>query len=226
MGRDITLSEAVIAGLKRYDSPTLANAIETFDIRPRSEGFTSSPVRAIFTDQAPVVGLAVTGKISSASPSTEGYSRRAWWEYVLSTPSPRIVVFEDIDDPPGLGAFWGEVNANIHRALGCEGVITNGSVRDLEEVHDLGFGYFAASVAVSHAYVRLVEFNVDVQVAGLTVKPGDLLHADRHGALSIPPAIAEALPGVAAELIGRERTVIEYCQSGEFDLDGLAKLVG
>ena len=137
-------------------------------------------------------------------------------------PSPRIVVFEDVDDPPGLGAFWGEVNANIHRTLGCEGVITNGSVRDLAEVRELGFSYFAGSVAVSHAYVRLLEFNVPVQVGGLTVEPGDLLHADRHGALSVPPDIADAIPGAIAKLIERERAVIELCQSDSFDLDRLA----
>src|SRR5262249_22005172 len=158
------------------------------DVRSRSEGFTTG-IKCVFPDLPVMVGYAVTGRIRSATATKESYSRRPWWEYVLSIPAPRVVVFEDVDDPPGVGAFWGEVQTNIHRALGCIGVVTNGCVRDLTEVRALPFHYFAGSIAVSHAYVRLVDFGEAVTVGNLTVRPGDLLHADQHGVLSIPAGI-------------------------------------
>src|SRR5688572_18708917 len=128
------LAPELLDALRRFDTPTVANAIETFDIRSRSEGFTAPEIRAIFADQVPVVGYAVTGRIRTATPDATSYPRRQWWDYILTIPSPRVVVLEDLDDPPGVGAFWGEVNASIHRRLGCAGVVTNGGVRDLAEV--------------------------------------------------------------------------------------------
>jgi regulator of RNase E activity RraA len=137
-----------------------------------------------------------------------------------------LVVLEDLDDPPGRGAFWGEVQANIHRTLGCVGAVTNGSVRDLAETQALPFALFASAVAVSHAYVRLEEMGTEVTVGGLTVRPGDLLMGDRHGVISIPIDRASDLVAAAKRLIERERRIIEYCRSDDFSLDGLETVVG
>jgi regulator of RNase E activity RraA len=136
----------------------------------------------------------------------------------------RVVVLHDLDDPPGIGAYWGEVQSNIHRALGCVGTVTDGSVRDLDEVHDLGFHFFAGGVAVSHAYVHLVDFGSPVEVGGLTVRPGDLLHGDQHGVLSIPLEIARDVADGVVQVERREREIIGYCQSRGFTREGLEAL--
>jgi regulator of RNase E activity RraA len=218
------LPAAILEALRGYDSPTLANAIETFNVRSRAIGFTRSDIRSIFQDLPPMVGYAVTGRIRSAVPSDQQYSRHPWWDHIISVPPPRIVVLEDLDDPPGLGAFWGEVQANIHRALGCIGTVTNGSVRDLDAVRALPFHYLAGNVAVSHAYVHLVDFGTPVTVGGLTVATGDLLHADRHGALSIPWELAAQLPEVSERIIAKEKVTIDFCHSSDFSVTGLKKL--
>jgi regulator of RNase E activity RraA len=213
-----------VDALRRYDSPTLANAIETFDVRSRSAGFASADIKSFYPDLPVMVGYAVTGRIRSALPSEQQYSRHSWWDFVLTVPSPRVVVFEDLDEPSGIGAFWGEINANIHHALGCVGVVTNGSVRDLTEARSVPFQYFAKNVAVSHAYVHLVDFGTPVTVGGLVVRTGDLLHADQHGVLSIPSELAEKLPTASDRLIEKEKTVIGFCQSQAFSVDGLKKI--
>jgi 4-hydroxy-4-methyl-2-oxoglutarate aldolase len=218
------LPSAVLEALRRYDSPTLANAIETFDVRSRATGFTRGEIRSIFDDLPPMVGYAVTGHIRSVAPSSQQYSRHSWWDVVLSVPPPRIVVLQDLDDPPGLGAFWGEVQANIHRALGCLGTVTNGAVRDLDAVRALPFHYFATKVSVSHAYVHLVDFGTPVTVGGLAVETGDLLHADRHGVLSVPPSIAAQLPDASDRILAKEKTIIDFCRSAGFSVGGLKEL--
>lgn len=167
----------------------------------------------------------MTGRISSALPSGHAYSRTEWWAHVLAIPAPRIVVFEDVDDPPGRGAFWGEVQANIHIALGCVGVLTNGSVRDVPEILKLPFSYFAGSLSVSHAYASLIDFGTPVTVDGLTVQEGDLLHGDVHGVLQIPNGRAAELPTLADRLLERERAIISFCRSDSFSVDGLSDLM-
>jgi 4-hydroxy-4-methyl-2-oxoglutarate aldolase len=139
-------------------------------------------------------------------------------------PSPRVIVIQDLDDPPGVGAFWGDVQSNIHRALGCNGTVTNGSVRDLDEVRALGFHFFAGSVSVSHAYVHLVEIGVPVQVGGLTVRPGDIIHGDQHGVLSVPREIAGRIAEGVEKVDQVERQLITYCQSPGFTRQGLEDL--
>jgi regulator of RNase E activity RraA len=219
-----TVTDAALDALRRYDVPTLANGIETFDVRSRAAGFMSAGVRCIFPELPIVNGYAVTARIRAAEPSEEPYARREWWDFTQTVPEPRMVVIEDLDDPPGVGSFWGEVNGNIHRALGCVGVVTNGSVRDLSEVRDIPFHYFAGSIAVSHAYVHLVDFGTPVEVGGLTVDTGDVLQGDQHGVLSIPADLIAELPAACDRVIARERVVIDYCRSPEFTIDGLADL--
>ncbi len=217
------LSADELERLRRYDTPTVANAVETFGVRPRTAGFASPEVRCIFPELGVMVGYAVTGRMRASVPGAGSYSRRGWWDAVVAAPAPRVAVIQDLDDPP-VGAFWGEVQSNIHRALGCEGVVTNGGVRDLREVEALGFRYFAGSVMVSHAYVHLVDFGTPVTVGGLEVRPGDLVHADRHGVQVIPLEIARAIPAACERIVAQERTVIALCRSPEFTLDALERL--
>ncbi|MBI2158788.1 MAG: RraA family protein [Candidatus Rokubacteria bacterium] len=216
----------VIPSLRKLSSPSVANGIETFTVRPRNQGFMSSEIRALFPELGPLVGYAVTALIRAEPQPIQGHraSTFAWWDYVLSIPAPRVVVVHDLDDPRGQGAQWGEVQANIHKALGCAGVLTDGSVRDLEEVRGLGFQFAAAHVSVSHAYVHMVDFGLPVKVGGLWVKPGDLIHCDQHGAVTIPAEIADRIPDAVAKVEADERTIIGYCQSTTFSAEGLKEL--
>ena len=222
------LPHAELLAVARLDTPTVANAIETFDVRPRNEGFMGPEVRSIFPDFPSIAGYAVTCKIRAKEPRPQSGSyvqRFDWWDFIVSVPPPRVVVIEDLDDPPGIGSFWGEVNGSIHQALGCLGVVTNGGVRDLKEVREMGFHYYAQHVVVSHAYVHQVEFGKPVQVGGLTVKPGDLVHADKHGVHVIPIDIAAKIPDAAARIFDREHRIIDYCHSPAFTVEGLKDLV-
>jgi 4-hydroxy-4-methyl-2-oxoglutarate aldolase len=218
----------VVAALRGFDSCSLSNAIETFDVRLRNEGFARAGVRCVLEDLPPMVGYAVTARIRSSAPPPVGhsyYDRTDWWNHILSVPEPRIVVAQDVDEQPGLGAFVGGVHANVLRALGCVGYVTNGSVRDLPAVEAIGFQMFAGSVAVSHAFVHVLDFGEPVEVGGLRVSPGELLHGDRHGLISIPREIAADIPRVAAGMLAHDRHVIEFCRSPEFSLERLRSLV-
>jgi regulator of RNase E activity RraA len=140
---------------------------------------------------------------------------------VLSIPEPRIVVLEDLDNPPGLGSFIGEIHATILNALGCVGVVTNGAVRDLPAVEAIKFHMFAQNVSVSHSYSHIFDFGGPVVVGGMKVEPGDLLHADLHGVLTVPLAIAPKVADAAEEILRREQSVIALCRSSEFSIEKL-----
>ena len=213
-----------LAALKRYDAPTIANAVETFDVRLWTEGFMSPSIRCIFPELGTMAGYAVTGRIRASQSGGGAYSRHGWWEAILRHPAPRVIVLEDVDDPP-VGAVWGEVQTNIHKALGCIGTVTNGGVRDLTEVRGAAFHYFAASIMVSHAYVQLLDYGEPVSVGGVTIRTGDLIHADQHGVQVVPIEIAPQLPAACEAIIAKERRIIAYCQSNEFSLEGLKKLI-
>jgi 4-hydroxy-4-methyl-2-oxoglutarate aldolase len=209
---------------RRLSTCVVASAIETFRVRLPNTGFAHSSVRCMFPDSPPVVGYAATARIRTCDPPMEGrnyYFRTEWWNEILSIPAPRIVVVEDLDTPPGLGAFVGEVHANILRALGSVAFVTNGSVRDLPEVQAIGFQLFAGNVSVSHAYAHVFDFAGTVEVGGLKISPGDLIHADRHGVQTIPLDIAEKIPAVAEEILKRRHYFIGLCRSANFTLDAL-----
>src|SRR5438552_11352831 len=221
-----SLTTPQIEALRKITSPSVANAIETFKVRPRDEGNLSSDIRALFAEMGPMVGYAVTALIRAERGPIEGHraSVFGWWDFIQTIPAPRVVVVHDLDDPRGQGAQWGEVQANIHRALGCVGVVTDGSVRDLDEVRVLGFQFYAAHVSVSHAYVHMVDFGLPVKVGSLWVKPGDLVHADQHGVVSIPADIAARIPEAVAKIEADERTIISLCQAADFSADKLKDL--
>jgi 4-hydroxy-4-methyl-2-oxoglutarate aldolase len=218
------LGPEALDALRRYDSPTLANAIETFDIRPRDEGFASMEVRCLFPDLGTMVGYAATATIRARGRGEGDGAHSPLWALVRSLPVPRVVVVQDLDDPPGHGALWGEVQSSIYKALGCVGTVTDGCVRDLKEVREMGFHFFARGPGVSHAYVRLESIGEPVRIGGLTVRPGELVHADQHGVLLIPGEIAAELPAAADRIIEREQEFIRWVRSAEFDPDRLAEM--
>lgn len=220
------VDEAVLEALRRYDSPTLANAIETFDIRPRDEGFAGMDVRCLFPELGVMVGYAATATIRARGRGQDVDHSPSLWALVRSLQAPRVVVIQDLDDPPAHGAFWGEVQSTIYKALGCAGTVTDGCVRDLQEVREMGFHFFARGAGVSHAYVHLESVGEPVRVGGLVVTPGDLLHGDQHGVLLIPREIAAELPEAAARIVDREQAFISWVRSPQFDPDQLAEMRG
>jgi 4-hydroxy-4-methyl-2-oxoglutarate aldolase len=214
-----------LEALRALSTPTVANAIELFNLRPRNQGFMSPGIRCLFPELGVMAGYAVTGRFAAEEPATHPGSRYDSWKKILEIPEPRIVVLQDMDQPPGVGAFFGEVMANIHQRLGCIGVVTNGHVRDLDEVRALGFHFFAGGVCVSHAYVHLLDFGTPVKVGGMVVRSGDLIHADKHGVLVVPKEIASELPKAAARVAEREQRIIAHCRSANFSLEELKKLL-
>ena len=222
------LSAKQLQGLQRHDTCTVSNAIETFQVRLRNEGFADASIRCLTRRSTPLVGYAVTVRIRSTNPPKDGHpyvERTNWWDCFQGLPSPRIVVIQDLDEHPGTGSFMGEVHAGILLALGCAGVITNGAVRDLPALEKSDLQIFAGSVAVSHAYSHIVDMGQPVELGGLTISPGDLLHADVHGVLSVPHEIAADVASVADAIIERERRVLALCQSPNFSLDELRDAV-
>lgn len=222
------LTARQLEALRRLDACTLANAIETFHGRLRNEGFVDHTVRCLFPHLQPMVGYAATVRIrGSAPPTADGaYADRTdWWDYILSVPAPRVVVVEDVATRIGLGSLIGEVHMSILRALHCLGVVTNGSVRDIPAAAGAGFHFFAGSVSVSHAYVHIVEMGRPVEIGGLKIQSGDLLHGDLHGVQSIPLEVADRIPAAAARIVAREQALIALCRSPAFSLEKLRAAV-
>jgi 4-hydroxy-4-methyl-2-oxoglutarate aldolase len=213
-----------VEALRHLDACTIANTIETFQLRLRNEGFSDGSIRCLFPRRRPMVGYAATVQIRGASPPTGAHAyleRTDWWDYIQSVSAPRVVVVQDISSQPGLGALLGEVHVNILRALGCIGAVTNGAVRDLPAVEGLAFPFFAGNPSVSHSFVHIVSIGTPVTIGGLNIKSGDLLHGDLHGIQSIPPEIADTLPAAAAQIIAQERALIALCCSNDFSLQKL-----
>jgi 4-hydroxy-4-methyl-2-oxoglutarate aldolase len=222
------LTPELLEALRHLDTCTLANAIETFEKRLHNEGFCDASIQCLFPDLPPMVGFAVPVKIHCSTPPPSAHSyldRTDWWDYILKISAPRVVVVQDTDPMRGLGSLLGEVHASILQALDCVGVVTDGGVRDLPGVAARGFHFFAGNVSVSHAYAHIVSIGEPVEIGGLAIKPGDLLHGDRHGVLSIPTEIATDLPAAAAKIIARERRLLAVCRSRDFSLERLRTAV-
>lgn len=214
------LTQEEMNALLAWPVPAISNAIELFNIRPRNEGFMLPEIRCRFPQMKPMIGYAVTGIITADSPEGQRVSPPDWWAEIQKYPEPRVTVLHDIDYPV-VGSFWGEVNANIHKALGCVGTITDGSVRDLDEAEETGFQFFSSCVSVSHANVHMIDFSTAVKVGNLIVKPGDLIMGDKHGVISIPLEIARDVPKAAQMIEDWERRVINFCKSEDFSVEGL-----
>lgn len=214
------LNQEELEALKRWPTCAISNAIELFNIRPRNEGFMLPEIKCVFPDLGSMIGYAVTAVITADSSEGRRIQPPDWWEQIQKISGPKVVVIHDIDRPV-LGSFWGEVNSNIYKVLGCVGTVTDGSVRDLNEVKELGFHFFSSCISVSHAYVHLVEVNIPVKVGGVIVKPSDLIMGDQHGVISIPMEIARDVPKAAQLVEDWERRVINFCKSKDFSLSGL-----
>jgi 4-hydroxy-4-methyl-2-oxoglutarate aldolase len=222
------LTDGELDALRQFDTCMVANAVETFNVRLRNTGFTNADIRCRFEDAPPMVGYAATARLRSGQPPVVGGTfrdRGDFWNSILEIPAPRILVLEDKDDPPGRGAFVGDMHAAILKALGCIGYLTNGAVRELPAVRELGMQLFAGSVAVSHAYAHIFDVGAAISVGGMEVRPGDLLHGDRHGVLTIPAEIAAAVPAVAAEMQRTEQKVIDFCRSSAFSVAKLGEVM-
>jgi 4-hydroxy-4-methyl-2-oxoglutarate aldolase len=222
------LTPEQLEALRRLDACTLANAIETFHERLRNEGFMDNSIRCLFPRLQPMLGYAATIKIrGSAPPTADGaFPRRTdWWDYIVSMPAPRVVVVQDVSNRPGLGSLIGVVHMSILRALHCVGVVTNGAVRNIPAAESAGFHLFAGSITVSHAYIHIIEIGQPVELAGLKIKSGDLLHGDLHGVQSIPLDIADRIPAAAARIAAHEQALVALCRSPDFTLEKLRAAV-
>lgn len=219
------LTAEQLAGLARFNTPTIANAIELFDVRPRHVGFLPHTIRCLLPGLGRMVGYAVTSRTMAAPGGTKGPDLLAdYLRYVASVPGPKVAVGQDLDDPPGLGAQFGEVTATIHKKLGCVGHITSGCPRDLDEVEGLGFHLFGLNPCVSHAYIRLVEFGGPVVIGGVEIQSGDLLHGDKHGVCVVPIEIADRLAQACLDVEEMERPLLEHCRGDQFDLEEYIRL--
>ena len=218
------LELARLEQLRLMDSCSVANAIETFDVRLRNRGFTDSSIRCVFDDLPPMVGYAATARVRTSEPPMEGHSfyyRLDWLDHVLSIPAPRILILEDMDRYPGLGSFIGDVHANILRTLGCVGLVTNGAVRNLPEARKMQFQMYAGNRSVSHAYAHIFEFGKPVEVGRMEVQPGELIHGDLHGVQTVPFEIADRLPAVVQEMSEQEKHIVDLCRSTDFTVEKL-----
>lgn len=218
---------ALLDALALYDTPTICNALELVAPERRLIGFTTRPLVCPFPALPPIVGYARTATIravaaSSLSPSEQKAQRLPYYEYVGAGGAlPGISVIQDIDGPDiGYGAFWGEVNSAIHKALGCLGVITDGSIRDIPQWAP-EFQALAGSIGPSHAHVHISDFGKEIRVAGMTVQSGDLIHADQHGAVVVPFDAAAKLADAAELCARRETPILEIARSPSFTLERL-----
>ena len=219
---------SLIEELRSFRTPVVYDALERYGLRSRSEGYTDGSIRCILPSLGAFVGYAFTGRVRCAAEPAKGESQVDWravWENARSVPSPSIAVVEDLDVPAGRGCVWGDVSAAIFQAYGCVAAITNGSVRDTRAVEELGFGLFASSAVVGHGYGRYVEIGTPVTIGTMFVRPGDLIHADEHGALTIPAGVdLDELVRLIGIVSAAEKTVIDYCRRPDFSPAELDRL--
>jgi regulator of RNase E activity RraA len=208
----MTITAQTLAALARYDTPTICNLIELFDVRPRNTGYMDGRIHCVFPTLPPMVGFAATAAFRSDAPPIGGDAYGGiikQLEQFEALPGPAVVVFQDQDDPP-VSATFGEVMCTTYQAFGSVGLITSGAGRDLEQARALNYPIFMGSAICSHGYCHMLNLGLPVRVGGLTVRHGDLLHGDANGVTNIPPEIAAEIPDAAAEFVAAEMIMIEY----------------
>jgi 4-hydroxy-4-methyl-2-oxoglutarate aldolase len=209
----------MLSRLTRFDTPTICNAIELFEVRPRSAGYMDGRIRACFPEMPPIAGYAATVTMRCAYPKAEGDVYGSLDQQVArfgELPGTPIVVFQDLDDPP-VAATFGEIMCTTYQAFGAAGLITSGAARDLDQVRRIGFPAFSNGAICSHGYSHIVDLHRPVRVGGITIHAGDLLHADANGVTTIPLEIAGELADAAAELVTAESIVLDYLKQGPPD---------
>jgi regulator of RNase E activity RraA len=221
------MDTALLSLLRSVDTPTVCNAIEVAQGRRGFSSFTRGTMLCSAPSEPPIVGYAVTAKIAAVIPPAEPpeviRSRRmAYYRMMAEAPKPAVAVIEDLDDPHCIGAYWGEINTTIHQGLGLSGALTNGVMRDLGDVPS-GFPVIAGSIGPSHGFVHVREIGTPVTIFGLSIAPGDLVHADRHGAVSVPSEIVPQLAGAIHKLQATERIILDAARAPGFDFDRLEK---
>lgn len=217
-------SPAVLDRLRTFDTPTVCNVLELFEVMPRTAGYMDGRIKASYPQLPPMVGFATTATFRAAAPPRAGdiYAGLARQvEYLASVSLPQVVVFQDLDDP-AVAATFGEVMCTTYKAFGCVGLITSGAGRDLEQVESLKFPCFTAGTICSHGYTQIVELGAPVRVGGVWVNPGDLLHGDRNGVTTIPVQLAGLVADACPEFMAAEAVVLEYLRAGRVTPAGYA----
>lgn len=213
---DRPFTQADLDILAQWDTPTICNGLELVAPERRAIGFTVEPMVCLDPKAKPMVGLARVGTIrAKEAPRGKAADRVDWYDYVGKSDMPSIVVIQDIDDRPGYGAFWGEVNSTVHKALGALGCVTNGSFRDLDAWAP-GFQMVGGRVGPSHAHVHMVDFGKPVNVFGMQVAHDDVIHADLHGAVVVPADAVKKLPAAIDLLTRREKVILDICRDPGF----------
>ncbi|HTS22202.1 MAG TPA: RraA family protein [Casimicrobiaceae bacterium] len=211
-------TSAELSALAEFDTPTICNALELLIPESRARGYTTRPAVCGFPALKPVVGFARTARIRARNAPALGAAevrelRHAYYRYIDAGPKPSVVLIQDLDGADaGYGAFWGEVQSAIHRGLGSLGVVTNGSVRDIDQ-WAAGFQLLAGAIGPSHAYANLVDFGSEVEVLGMPVRSGDIVHADRHGAVVVPVQAIRDLPEAAGRVARREAEILAVARA-------------
>ena len=214
-----------LAALAQFDTPTICNTIELFEVRARTAGYMDSRIRACFPEMPPAVGYAATATMRCAEPRREGDVYETLDQQVArfaELPGPPIVVYQDLDDP-AVAATFGEIMCTTYRAFGAQAIIPSGAARDLDQVRRIGFPAFSNGAICSHGYSHTVDLHRPVRVGGLTVHPGDLLHADANGVATIPLEIASEVAGAAREFVQAEAIVLDYLKSPTVDAKGFTQ---
>jgi len=227
---DATIDAARLDALAAYDTPTICNALEVARPERRGFGFTVRTLIAPFPGLKPMVGFARTATIRSGQlpgrpPAEVRKQRMAYYRYVGEGAAPKVSLIQDLDDTPGLGSFWGEVNSAIHKACGCVGVVTNGAIRDLDAIAP-GFNMLSGTVVPSHIWAHLVDYACDVNIAGMVARHDDLIHADRHGAVVIPLDAVDAVLRAADLVTRKEAPILACARSSDFTVDALEAAFG
>ncbi len=223
----VEVTQEQIKEIGNMQTCAVSNAIESLNVRSRTEGFMTPEIKSMFPNMGAIAGFAVTAVIKASTPPSENmnFSRVTWIDEILSIPAPRIIVMKDLDYPEVIGSFWGEVQSAIHTSLNCVGVVTDGGVRDLDEMQGYGFNAFASTELVSRANVHLVEANVPVTIGRVTVNPGEILLGDKHGVISIPSEIVADLPAAIAKVEAGEKEIIDVCKDQDFSPDRLKDIL-
>ena len=223
----VELTSEQIKSVGEMQTCAVSNAIDGLNIRSLTEGFMGPNIKSMFPNMGTMVGHAVTAVIKASTPPSDNmnFSRVTWVDEILKIPGPRVIVMKDLDHPNVIGSFWGEVQSAIHSSLDCAGVVTDGGVRDLDEMQEWGFNAFATTELVSRANVHLVEANIPVEIGGVVVNPGDLLLGDKHGVISIPSEIVADLPAAIAKVEEGEKEIIDVCREQDFSPEKLKDIL-
>ena len=211
----------------KYDTPTMCNAMDVILGTRSATGFTKNSVVTAQSSKHPIVGIAKTAKIRASSPPLVSQKeineiRMKYYEYIVQDEKNPVVVIEDTDFPNCIGAFWGELNVAVHKGLKIKGTVTNGLLRDLGML-DTGYQVIAGSVGPSHAFVHLTELDIPVNILGLEIKPGDFIHADQHGAMTVPNKHLDALPHALDLVVRREVPILKAARQKGFNIEKLKK---